>query len=109
MVYDEVGAWSGRTHPRGAVVVGYNGKKHKDDVVIGLGAMIHGFHLGAGTVVQPAAIVCDSSRVGACSIARAGAMVDHRPPARPARPRTTRSCRPARPAGCSPPPATPNR
>ena len=28
MVYDEVGAWSGRAHPRGAVVVGYNGKKH---------------------------------------------------------------------------------
>jgi hypothetical protein len=28
MVYDEVGAWSGRVHPRGAVVVGHNGKKH---------------------------------------------------------------------------------
>ena len=28
MVYDEVGAWSGRGHPPGAVVVGYNGKKH---------------------------------------------------------------------------------
>ena len=27
MVYDEVGAWSGRGHPPGAVVVGYNGKK----------------------------------------------------------------------------------
>jgi nucleotide-binding universal stress UspA family protein len=27
MVYGEVGAWSGRAHPRGAVVVGYNGKK----------------------------------------------------------------------------------
>ncbi|MFC7359857.1 universal stress protein [Nocardioides astragali] len=28
MSYDEVGAWSGRSHPRGAVVVGYNGKEH---------------------------------------------------------------------------------
>jgi nucleotide-binding universal stress UspA family protein len=28
MVYHEVGAWSGRAYPRGAVVVGYNGKKH---------------------------------------------------------------------------------
>jgi nucleotide-binding universal stress UspA family protein len=28
MVYDEVGAWSERAHPRGAVVVGYNGRKH---------------------------------------------------------------------------------
>src|SRR3954449_5980129 len=28
MVYHEVGAWLGRSHPRGAVVVGYNGKKH---------------------------------------------------------------------------------
>lgn len=28
MAYAEVGAWSGRAHPRGSVVVGYNGKKH---------------------------------------------------------------------------------
>jgi nucleotide-binding universal stress UspA family protein len=28
MAYDEVGAWSGRAHPRGAVVVGYNGRTH---------------------------------------------------------------------------------
>jgi nucleotide-binding universal stress UspA family protein len=28
MVYDDMGAWSGRAHPRGAAVVGYNGKKH---------------------------------------------------------------------------------
>ncbi len=47
----------------------------EDDVVIGPGAMIHGCHLGAGTVVEPAAIVCDFSRVGAGSIVRAGACV----------------------------------
>ena len=28
MVYDEVGAWSGRAHQRGAGVVGYNGRKY---------------------------------------------------------------------------------
>ena len=36
------------------------------------------FHLGAGTVVEPAAIVCDSSRVGAGSIVRAGTCVKQR-------------------------------
>jgi len=50
----------------------------EDDVVIGPGAMIHGCHLGAGTVVEPAAIVCDSSRVGAGSVIRAGACVKQR-------------------------------
>jgi carbonic anhydrase/acetyltransferase-like protein (isoleucine patch superfamily) len=50
----------------------------EDDVVIGPGAMIHGCHLGAGTVVEPAAIVCDFSRVGAGSIIRAGACVKQR-------------------------------
>jgi carbonic anhydrase/acetyltransferase-like protein (isoleucine patch superfamily) len=49
-----------------------------DDVVIGPGAMIHGCHLGAGTLVEPAAIVCDFSRVGAQSIVRAGACVKQR-------------------------------
>jgi carbonic anhydrase/acetyltransferase-like protein (isoleucine patch superfamily) len=50
----------------------------EDDVVIGPGAMIHGCHLGAGTVVEPAAIVCDFSRIGAQSIVRAGACVKQR-------------------------------
>ncbi len=50
----------------------------EDDVVIGPGAMIHGCHLGAGTVVEPAAIVCDWSRVGAESVVRAGACVKQR-------------------------------
>ena len=40
--------------------------------------MIHGCHLGAGSVVEPAAIVCDFSRVGAESIVRAGACVKQR-------------------------------
>jgi len=50
----------------------------EDDVVIGPGAMIHGCHLGAGTVVEPGAIVCDFSRIGAQSIVRAGACVKQR-------------------------------
>jgi carbonic anhydrase/acetyltransferase-like protein (isoleucine patch superfamily) len=50
----------------------------ENDVVIGPGAMIHGCHLGAGTVVEPAAIVCDFSRVGAGSLVRAGACVKQR-------------------------------
>src|SRR6476469_11135414 len=36
-----------------------------DGVVVGPGAMIHGCRLGAGTVVEPGAIVCDGSVVGA--------------------------------------------
>jgi len=50
----------------------------EDGVVIGPAAMIHGCHLGAGTVVEPAAIVCDWSRVGRESVVRAGACVKQR-------------------------------
>jgi carbonic anhydrase/acetyltransferase-like protein (isoleucine patch superfamily) len=50
----------------------------EDDVVIGPGAMIHGCHIEAGCVVEPAAIVCDYSRVGAGSVVRAGACVKQR-------------------------------
>jgi carbonic anhydrase/acetyltransferase-like protein (isoleucine patch superfamily) len=50
----------------------------EEDVIIGPGAMIHGCHLGAGTIVEPAAIVCDFSRVGRQSVVRAGACVKQR-------------------------------
>jgi carbonic anhydrase/acetyltransferase-like protein (isoleucine patch superfamily) len=50
----------------------------EDDVVIGPGAMIHGCHIEAGCVVEPAAIICDYSRVGAGSLVRAGACVKQR-------------------------------
>jgi carbonic anhydrase/acetyltransferase-like protein (isoleucine patch superfamily) len=50
----------------------------EDDVVIGPGAMIHGCHIEAGSVVEPAAIVCDYSRVRAGSLVRAGACVQQR-------------------------------
>ena len=50
----------------------------EDDVIIGPASMIHGCHLGRGTVVEPAATVCDWARVGAGSIVRAGAVVKQR-------------------------------
>jgi carbonic anhydrase/acetyltransferase-like protein (isoleucine patch superfamily) len=50
----------------------------EDDVVIGPGAMIHGCRIGRGSVIEPAAIVCDWSVVGAESVVRAGACVKQR-------------------------------
>ena len=49
-----------------------------DGVVIGPGAMIHGCRIGAGSVVEPGAIVCDGSVLGAGCIVRAGAVVKQR-------------------------------
>ena len=50
----------------------------EDGVTIGPGAMIHGCRIGAGSVVEPGAIVCDGSSVGAGSVVRAGAVVKQR-------------------------------
>jgi carbonic anhydrase/acetyltransferase-like protein (isoleucine patch superfamily) len=50
----------------------------EDDVVIGPGSMIHGCHIGAGSVVEAGAIVCDWSSVGAGSLVRAGSCVTQR-------------------------------
>jgi carbonic anhydrase/acetyltransferase-like protein (isoleucine patch superfamily) len=49
-----------------------------DGVIIGPGAMIHGCRIGAGSVVEPGAIVCDHSVLGAGSVVRAGAVVKQR-------------------------------
>ena len=49
-----------------------------DGVIIGPGAMIHGCRIGSGSVVEPAAIVCDTSVVGAGCVVRAGAVVKQR-------------------------------
>jgi carbonic anhydrase/acetyltransferase-like protein (isoleucine patch superfamily) len=50
----------------------------EDDVVIGPGGMIHGCHIGAGTIVEPAAIVCDWAVVGRNCLVRAGSIVVQR-------------------------------
>jgi carbonic anhydrase/acetyltransferase-like protein (isoleucine patch superfamily) len=49
-----------------------------DGVIIGPGAMIHGCRIGAGCVIEPAAIVCDHSVLGAGCVVRAGAVVKQR-------------------------------
>jgi carbonic anhydrase/acetyltransferase-like protein (isoleucine patch superfamily) len=49
-----------------------------DGVIIGPGAMIHGCRIGARSVVEPGAIVCDSSVLGADCAVRAGAVVKQR-------------------------------
>jgi carbonic anhydrase/acetyltransferase-like protein (isoleucine patch superfamily) len=50
----------------------------EDGVTIGPGAMIHGCQIGAGSVVEPGAIVCDGSAIGAGCVVRAGAVVKQR-------------------------------
>jgi carbonic anhydrase/acetyltransferase-like protein (isoleucine patch superfamily) len=49
-----------------------------DGAIIGPGAMIHGCHIGARSVIEPGAVVCDGSVVGADSVVRAGAVVKQR-------------------------------
>jgi carbonic anhydrase/acetyltransferase-like protein (isoleucine patch superfamily) len=49
-----------------------------DDVVVGPGAMVHGCRIGARSIVEPGAIVCDWSALGADCIVRAGAVVKQR-------------------------------
>ena len=49
-----------------------------DGVIIGPGAMIHGCRIGTRSVVEPGAIVCDGSALGAGCIVRAGAVVKQR-------------------------------
>ncbi|HEY3671290.1 MAG TPA: UDP-3-O-(3-hydroxymyristoyl) glucosamine N-acyltransferase [Acidimicrobiia bacterium] len=49
-----------------------------DAAIIGPGAMIHGCHIGARSVIEPGAIVCDGSVVGVDCVVRAGAVVRQR-------------------------------
>jgi carbonic anhydrase/acetyltransferase-like protein (isoleucine patch superfamily) len=49
-----------------------------DGVIVGPGAMIHGCHIGARSIVEPGAIVCDGSIVGRDCVVRAGAVVKQR-------------------------------
>jgi len=49
-----------------------------DGAIVGPGAMIHGCRIGAGSVIEPGAIVCDTSVLGAGCVVRAGAVVKQR-------------------------------
>ena len=49
-----------------------------DAAIVGPGAMIHGCRIGTRSVIEPGAIVCDGSVVGADSVVRAGAVVKQR-------------------------------
>ncbi len=50
----------------------------EDGVIIGPGCMVHGAHVGAGTVVEPGAILCDGSRLGKGCLVGAGSLVKQR-------------------------------
>ncbi len=50
----------------------------EDGVIIGAGCMIHGCRIGAGTVVEPGANVCDWSVIGAGCVVGAGSVVKQR-------------------------------
>jgi carbonic anhydrase/acetyltransferase-like protein (isoleucine patch superfamily) len=50
----------------------------EDGTIVGPAAMIHGCRLGAGTVIEPGAIVCDGSVLGPGCVVRAGAVVKQR-------------------------------
>ncbi|MBZ4422577.1 UDP-3-O-(3-hydroxymyristoyl) glucosamine N-acyltransferase [Myxococcus sp. RHST-1-4] len=50
----------------------------EDGVIIGPGCMVHGCHVGAGTVVEPGAILCDGSRLGRGCLVGAGSLVKQR-------------------------------
>jgi carbonic anhydrase/acetyltransferase-like protein (isoleucine patch superfamily) len=49
-----------------------------DGVIVGPGAMIHGCRIGARSLIEPGAIVCDTSVLGADCVVRAGAVVKQR-------------------------------
>jgi carbonic anhydrase/acetyltransferase-like protein (isoleucine patch superfamily) len=49
-----------------------------DGAIIGPGAIIHGCRIGARSVIEPGAIVCDHSTLGTGCIVRAGAVVKQR-------------------------------
>ncbi len=50
----------------------------EDGVIIGPGCMLHGCHVGAGTVVEPGAILSDGSRLGRGCVVGAGSLVRQR-------------------------------
>ena len=49
-----------------------------DGTIVGPATMLHGCHIGARSIVEPGAIVCDGAVLGAGCVVRAGAVVKQR-------------------------------
>jgi len=47
----------------------------EDDVIIGPGCVVHGCHIGKGSVIEPGAIICDNSKLGNNTLVKAGSVV----------------------------------
>lgn len=47
----------------------------EDDVIIGPGCVVHGCHIGRGSVIEPGAIICDNSKLGSNTLVKAGSVV----------------------------------
>lgn len=50
----------------------------EDNVTIGPGCIIHGTHIGAGSVIEAGSIICDYSRLGSNTLVKAGSLVKQR-------------------------------
>ncbi len=50
----------------------------EDNVTIGPGCIIHGTHIGAGSVIESGSVVCDYSRLGKNTLVKAGSLVKQR-------------------------------
>lgn len=47
----------------------------EDDVIIGPGCVVHGCHIGRGSIIEPGAIICDNSKLGSNTLVKAGSVV----------------------------------
>jgi carbonic anhydrase/acetyltransferase-like protein (isoleucine patch superfamily) len=47
----------------------------EDNVIIGPGCVVHGCHIGKGSVIEPGAIICDNSKLGSNTLVKAGSVV----------------------------------
>lgn len=47
----------------------------EDEVIIGPGCVVHGCHIGRGSVIEPGAIICDNSKLGSNTLVKAGSVV----------------------------------
>jgi len=50
----------------------------EDNVTIGPGCIVHGCHIGSGTIIESGSIICDYSKVGRNSLVKSGSLVKQR-------------------------------